>query len=382
MTEDTARADPPAASAGTLRLSLAGDVMLGRGLDQALPHPGDPTLRERLVVSALDYVRLAERANGPFPRPLGFEEMWGAALPEWRRTAPDVKLINLETAITRSAAFAPKGINYRMSPANAAALAAAGVDVCALANNHLLDFGRAGLQETLGVLSALKIPACGAGLTLAQAAAPAVLQPKGRAGRILVISAAAPDSGAPLAWRAAAGRPGINLVDLTEEGVRALTGPLARERQAGDVAVVSIHWGSNWGYQVPEAHRRFAHALIDTGLVDLVHGHSSHHPRPIEVYEGRLILYGCGDFLNDYEGIGGYEAFRPDLVALYFADLEAATGALLRLQLTPMVIRGYRLRAAARQDAEWLARRLGEHSRRFGVSLAPDADRALVAAWP
>src|SRR5690606_10004038 len=97
--------------------------------------------------------------------------------------------------------------------------------------------------------------------------------------------------------------------------------------------VVSIHWGSNWGYEVTDAQVAFAHALIDGG-VDVVHGHSSHHPRPFEVYRDRLVLYGCGDFLNDYEGISGYEAYRSELTLLYLPTL-APDGALRSMSLVP-----------------------------------------------
>ena len=96
-------------------------------------------------------------------------------------------------------------------------------------------------------------------------------------------------------------------------------------REPGDVVVASIHWGSNWGYDVPATHTDFAHRLIDAG-VDVVHGHSSHHPRPIEVYQGKLILYGCGDLIDDYEGIGGYQKYRDDLRLLYFATVSPGTG--------------------------------------------------------
>ncbi|MFG2394173.1 CapA family protein [Streptomyces lavendulae] len=100
------------------------------------------------------------------------------------------------------------------------------------------------------------------------------------------------------------------------------------------MVAVSIHWGSNWGYRVPPEHVRFAHALVDGGA-DLVHGHSSHHPRPLEVYRGRLILYGCGDLVDDYEGITGHKQYRDDLRLLYTARLDKDTGALRGLRLTP-----------------------------------------------
>jgi poly-gamma-glutamate synthesis protein (capsule biosynthesis protein) len=85
-----------------------------------------------------------------------------------------------------------------------------------------------------------------------------------------------------------------------------------------------------------------------------VHGHSSHHPRPIELYRGKVVLYGCGDFVDDYEGIPGHEEFRDDLRLLYFATVDAGTGWLAGLRMVPMQTRGMRLRAASRTDAEWL----------------------------
>ena len=103
-----------------MRIFLCGDVMTGRGIDQALPHPCSPILHEGYVQSAVDYLRLAERANGPVPRPVDFAYIWGAALDEWRRAHPHVRIVNLETSITRSDAFEPKGINYRRRIADTA----------------------------------------------------------------------------------------------------------------------------------------------------------------------------------------------------------------------------------------------------------------------
>jgi len=74
--------------------------------------------------------------------------------------------------------------------------------------------------------------------------------------------------------------------------------------------------------------------LIDAG-VDPVHGHSSHHPRPIEVYRGKLISYGCEDTVNVYEGIKGFEAYRNELRLLYFASIEPDSGELITLHTTP-----------------------------------------------
>lgn len=355
--------------------------MTGRGVDQALPHPSDPTLRETYVKSALQYLELAERANGPIPRPVDASYLWGDAIAEWRRMAPDVRLMNLETSVTKSSHFAPKGINYRMSPDNVACLTAAGVDCCVLANNHVLDFGTAGLLETLEVLRRLGVEAVGAGRGREEAAAPAAIPTREGAGRVIVVAAAFEDSGVPPGWRAGPQAPGVNLIEPTKSAAAELAGRLEAVRRPGDVAVASIHWGSNWGYEVPDAHRRFAHALIDSGQVAIVHGHSSHHPRPIEVYRNRLILYGCGDFLNDYEGISGYDEFRSELVAMYFADINPTSGDLVKLTLSPMTIRRFQLHQASPEDAGWFGATMTRESRKFGVHLAEAPDGRLSASW-
>ncbi|OMI36037.1 CapA family protein, partial [Streptomyces sparsogenes] len=138
----------------TTTLFLCGDVMLGRGVDQILPHPGDPELRESYIRDSRAYVELAEEAHGRVPRPADFSWPWGDALRVLEETAPDVRVVNLETSVTRSDEFASgKSVHYRMSPANLPALAVARPDVCVLANNHVLDFGRPGLAETLDTLA-------------------------------------------------------------------------------------------------------------------------------------------------------------------------------------------------------------------------------------
>jgi len=131
-----------------------GDVMPGCGIDQILPHPGGPELWEDWARDPNAYVRLAVHANGPIPRPVGFSWPWGDALPAMEQTAPDVQIVNLETSVTRSADFASgKVVHYRMNPNNLPHMAAIRPDVCALANNHVLDFGERGLRETLGTLA-------------------------------------------------------------------------------------------------------------------------------------------------------------------------------------------------------------------------------------
>jgi poly-gamma-glutamate synthesis protein (capsule biosynthesis protein) len=365
-----------------IRVFLCGDVMTGRGIDQILPHPCDPCLHEDYVRSANGYVRLAEQTNGLISAPAPPSYIWGAALDELNRKAPDARIINLETSVTRSDVYAEKGINYRMSPENAACLPAAGVDCCVLGNNHVLDWGRPGLLETLATLERLGIKTAGAGRDLAQARAPAILEITGK-GRLLVFSFASPTSGVPRNWAATATAPGVNLLSgFADESVARTAEQIAGIRQPGDLVIASIHWGANWGYEIPEEHRRFARALIDRANVSLIHGHSSHHAKAIEIYKDRLILYGCGDFLNDYEGIRGYDEFRGDLAVMYFADFEPSTGRLAGLELMVLRIRRFQLIAASGADIGWMQQTLDRESGRFGARVRLTPDGRLTLSWP
>lgn len=371
---------PPAVREGAVTLFLAGDVMTGRGVDQVLPHPGNPRLYERYAKSATDYVALAESANGLVEKPVGFSYVWGDALAVLEERKPDARLINLETTITTSAQAEPKGINYRMNPDNAPVLTAARLDGCVLANNHVLDWGERGLIETLETLEGIGVKSAGAGRCLAEAARPAIFPVMG--GRILLFAWASPSSGVPPHWAARADRPGVNfLPDLRPGRVGEIAAQIAPLRRPGDAVVVSLHWGPNWGYEIEQEQADFAHGLIDEAAADLVWGHSSHHPKGIEVYKDKLILYGCGDFLDDYEGIRGYEAFRGDLVLMYFPSAALPGGDLRDLIMVPLQIRNFRLNRASRRDAEWLCAVLDREGGRLGTRVTLGEDNALTLAW-
>jgi poly-gamma-glutamate capsule biosynthesis protein CapA/YwtB (metallophosphatase superfamily) len=368
-------------STDPITLFLCGDVMLGRGIDQILPHPGDPQLHEPAVTLATTYVELAERVNGPIPRPVGFSYVWGDALAALEDAQPDLRIVNLETSITASLEFLPKGINYKMHPANVPCLGAAGIDCCVLANNHVLDWGRAGLLETLETLDKAGIRRAGAGRDATEAQAPAVLEVAGK-GRVLVFAYGSLTSGIPPDWAAGRDQPGVSLLeDLTARTVAGIAERVRAVRRPHDVVIASIHWGGNWGYEIPRAQRGFAHRLIDEAGIDLVHGHSSHHPKAIEIYRDKPILYGCGDFVNDYEGIAGYEMFRDDLVLMYLPRLALPSGRLLALRLIPFQIRRLRLHRASPADAAWLGGVLDRESRPFGTRVEVLPDHSLSVGW-
>ena len=359
---------------------LAGDVMLGRGIDQILRHSVDPAIYESYARSATDYVALAEEKNGPIPRHAPPEYVWGDALPILAARQPRARIVNLETAVTTSDRPWPgKGINYRMHPANVDVLAAARIDCAVLSNNHVLDWGSSGLLETLATLHRAGIRTAGAGANVAEASAPAIIGVPD--GRVLVFAFGHESAGVPLAWAALPSRAGVHLLpDLSREtALRVAREIKAFPRKAGDRVILSIHWGGNWGYDVPAEQERFAKTLIDEGAADVVHGHSSHHPKRVELYRGRLILYGAGDLINDYEGIGGYEEFRPELSLIYLPALSPS-GTLESMLLVPLRMKRFRLNRATREEAEWLRQMLTRESRGLTFTLQDDGLIRAAAA--
>src|SRR6266496_5530677 len=365
----------------SLRLFLCGDVMTGRGIDQALPHPVNPVLYEPYVRDAREYVDLAEKANGPIPRPVTFDYIWGDALQELEKSSVDLTIMNLETAIASEGTPWPdKGIHYRMHPLNVDCLSALRISACALANNHVLDWGYSGLSETRRSLDTAGIAHSGAGNNTEEAAAPAVLKVTDKA-RLLLFSFGSTTSGIPREWSATPSRAGVNLLDdISEASAARVADQMRHYQRPGDLLVASIHWGSNWGYDIPPKQIAFAHRLIEEGVA-IAHGHYSHHVKAIEVFKDRLILYGCGDFLTDYEGISGYEMFHGDLALMYFVEMDPNSAGLITVRLVPMQMRRFRLECAAAADAKWLCNLLNQLGERFGTTLRFEEDNSLTLEW-
>ena len=377
-----------------ISLFLCGDVMTGRGIDLVLPCVGDPTLHESNIKSAEGYLKLAENLNGEIPKPVDYSYIWGDAIEVLEKEAPDLRIINLETSITISNDFMKgKACNYRMHPGNISVMPEAKIDICVLANNHILDWGYDGLAETLETLKKANIKFAGAGCNLEEAELPVVTNISGK-GRVKVFSYCSDTSGVPLNWAAENTKPGVNLIkSLSDEIIKGIKKKVEAVKQPGDVIVISIHWGNNWGYRIPYEQKRFAHELIDKAGIDIIYGHSSHHPRPIEVYKDKLIIYGAGDLINDYEGIysrgkktkfnlkkirhlwknfkRGNRIFRNDLVLMYFVSVEPSSGKLKNLMTVPMQIKKFKLNYPSEKDAEWLRNRMNKVYKKFNLKLEP-----------
>jgi poly-gamma-glutamate synthesis protein (capsule biosynthesis protein) len=353
-----------------LRIFLCGDVMTGRGIDQILPYPSDAALHEPYVRNAKEYIKLAQLVSHGFSYPVEFSYIWGDALQEFDRRSPDLKIINLETSITASQDFLiTKGIHYKMNPLNISALTAAGIDGCALANNHILDWGEPGLRETLLTLRSNGLKSAGAGEDLQQASAPAVFEMQGKP-KVFLFSYGSESSGIPRSWSASNSKPGVNLLDdLSPRTVQKIKENIQSAAEQNDFVILSIHWGDNWSYQIHSDEIEFAHRLIDEAGVSVVHGHSSHHAKGIEVYENKLVLYGCGDFLTDYEGISGYEEFRGDLSLMYFASFDPVRGDLVELEMVPVKMHKFRVVRSSQEDQECLKSILIREGQKFGTSV-------------
>ncbi len=367
---------------GLITLFLCGDVMTGRGVDQILPHPSDPQIHESYLKSAIGYVKLAEKLHGPLPRKVDYSYIWGDALEELIKRGTDVRIINLETAVTGSDDYwKGKGIHYRMHPGNIPCITTAEIDCCVLANNHVLDWGYTGLEETLKTLERAKVKTAGAGSHIDEAQAPAIMEVPGK-GRVLVYAFGTSSSGVPKNWAAFGCRAGVNyLEDYSSQTIQRIAKMIQQTKRQKDIVVASIHWGGNWGYEIPEDHVGFARQLIDHAQVDVIHGHSSHHPIGFEVYKNRPILYGCGDFINDYEGIQSHKEYRADLGFMYFAGIDPTTGKLEKMDLTPTRIKRFRVNRASRDEAGWLQHVLNREGKKFGTSIKLNKDHRLLVEW-
>jgi poly-gamma-glutamate capsule biosynthesis protein CapA/YwtB (metallophosphatase superfamily) len=269
---------PPPAPLRPLRLALAGDVMLGRNVAEAI----------------------AAR---------GFGSPWGDVLPLIR--GADLFLINLECALTRSAERWRDGsfktFYFRAGPEVVETLRLARVDFACLANNHAADFGMEGLLETVRVLDEAGIAHTGAGEDEKAARAPALLA----AGGFRIGVTAFADH--PEQWAAGPGRPGINYIPVSTEArvLRRVEAAIAAARKDADFVVFTIHWGPNMRNRASSDFRDFARAVLSAGA-DLFWGHSAHVVQGIEFWGGKVILYDTGDFVDDYAVDG---ELRNDLSA-------------------------------------------------------------------
>jgi poly-gamma-glutamate synthesis protein (capsule biosynthesis protein) len=237
----------------------------------------------------------------------------------------DAVTLNLETPLSsRGKPVEGKAYTFRGSPRAAQAMALEKVKAVWLANNHILDFGVGALYDTMGHLEEAGIAHAGAGRSVGEAAAPAVLEIGGITVSLLSFSNTFPDS-----YWARRNRPGTFFGAPGPVG-RAVKRSLDKYR--GPV-VASFHWGAELmttpkDYQVDLAHR-----AIESGA-SLVVGHHPHVPQPIEVYSGVPILYSLGNF-----SFGSYS--RHSKVGLMAVARFEENGRCSLLEIYPLLVDNY-----------------------------------------
>lgn len=190
---------------------------------------------------------------------------------------------NLESPFTKTGAKFEKRFTFKVPPEFAAGLINTGFDVVTLANNHILDFGIEGLENTLSVLDSIGLAYCGAGLTLDQAQKPAILERNGYKIAFLGYSMTFPEE-----FWATRSKGGTNYPYNLKSNIQ-------YSDSLADFTVVTFHWGGE-GLNYPKEYQKvFAHIAIDYGA-DLVLGHHPHVLQGLEIYKNRLIAYSLGNF--------------------------------------------------------------------------------------
>lgn len=267
----------------TVTLLAAGDVMLGRSLGDGIRAHGTdwPWQNVRDVLSAAD-----------------------------------LTFVNLESPLTTAEGALRKDFVFRGPLEGAKGLAAAGVDVVSLANNHALDYDFRGLQDTWTALNAAGVRYVGSGDAVATAYAPTVLERNGLRIAFLAYVNTPPDSGTGFdlsAYEATADRPGVAWLSPAT-----VAADVAAAKRSADIVVVSMHTGDEYGDQANLLQMSAAHSAIEAGA-DLVLGHHPHVLQGLESYKTGLIAYSLGNFVFDFDEV---DYAQPGLPSALSAVLE------------------------------------------------------------
>ncbi|MCL1828542.1 MAG: CapA family protein [Oscillospiraceae bacterium] len=209
-----------------------------------------------------------------------------------RMRAADVLLLNNEFAFTTGGTALPgKEYVFRADPKNAEILVEMGADVVFLANNHVFDFGREGLSDTLKTLDDAGIARIGAGENIHEAAAPAYFIVKGR--KIAYIGAGCIERYGIFTPGATENSPGIFRAD--EKNARLLSAVISEAVSKSDFTVVNIHWGVESTSVTEPYQRELGRICIDAGA-DAVIGNHPHVLQGAEFHKGKPIVYSTGNF--------------------------------------------------------------------------------------
>jgi poly-gamma-glutamate capsule biosynthesis protein CapA/YwtB (metallophosphatase superfamily) len=205
--------------------------------------------------------------------------------------AADVAAVNLETAVTTAGAAVAKQYVFRAHPAAFDALAAGGVDVASMANNHGMDYGESGLRDSLAAARRARFPLIGIGLDDRRAYAPYRVKIRGQ--RIAIIAATQVlDDELISAWTAGPHKPGL----ASAKDVPRLLRAVREARASSDTVVVFLHWGVELAHCATNDQRRLARRLVRAGADVIVGGHA-HRLLGTGRLGKALVSYGLGNFV-------------------------------------------------------------------------------------
>lgn len=312
-----------------IHVGLVGDIMIGRLVNDQLHAHSDHNL-------------------------------WGTMLSELQRH--DIIIANLETALTTSNQTVPKVFNFKSSPSHVSVLKKAHIDLVTLANNHVLDFGMQGLEDTLHALQKANIAYVGAGMNTDQARKPFIFTLKGT--RFALLGATDNES----TWKAEGDKPGTNYISIGDtqflDDIRAV-------RPFVDILIVTLHWGPNMREHPSQAFIDYAHAMVDAGA-DIIAGHSAHILQGIELYRNALIIYDMGDFIDDY---AIDSQLRNDLSALF--SITIRNNRITKLDIIPARIEHMTVNKADNHDAQKVFDLIKKRSQLFDHPYYEEKDNEL-----
>ncbi len=205
----------------------------------------------------------------------------------------DVEFANLEGPVTTAGERATdKTFTFKMDPRAVDGIAGAGFTLFSIANNHIMDYGPTGLRNTIHALRSRGMAFAGAGMTITEARAPAIVRVKGLRIALQAYSATFPET-----FYAGEARPGTAFPheEYLEEDI-------PRDRRSADLVIASFHWGQELMEEPKDYQRELAHRAVDLGA-GIVLGHHPHVLQGIEVYHGGIIFYSLGNFVfGSYSG--------------------------------------------------------------------------------
>jgi poly-gamma-glutamate capsule biosynthesis protein CapA/YwtB (metallophosphatase superfamily) len=255
-----------------LALSVAGESTYPAGKPVVLAFGGDVHFEGVLESELRATPRLVLSSIGPVLRPA------------------DIAVVNLETAVTTRGSAASKAFTFRTPPSAFTALAAGGVDVASMANNHGLDYGEVGLRDSLAAAKSQRFPVIGIGLNDTQAYRPYRETVNGR--RIAIIGATQVlDDWLISAWTAGPHKPGL----ASAKDVPRLVRAVREARATSDTVVVFLHWGVELDRCPSARQRSLAKRLVAAGA-DIVVGGHAHRLQGAGRMGKALVGYGLGNF--------------------------------------------------------------------------------------